>query len=280
MLQKMEYEDTSTASKDAKNTTTLHISPDTTDFVSVTTTTAHHDPNPYYHKNEVTLSINSDDQDSSTVSVKSLPKTPHPESKYDHYTATANLTVNEPEFMNPQSKYDDSRRNSSKSLTKSLENHNNLERLHNEYTNNSSQNLFINSQTPKSHKKSVINNQGVDNQAFENDEKVIEIKNGGVIAGNKDEHNMNTLVLSSPNGKVSAEVNTSPTEAVNLELVNLKPMKNGSTKTEMVKNGNGYGTENSVALNSIPMKKETEVDMGDTYEEYFVPVNEHKKHMR
>jgi hypothetical protein len=47
-------------------------------------------------------------------------------------------------------------------------------------------------------------------------------------------------------------------EAVNLELVNMQPYSN-----------------------SIPVKKEsTELDMGDPYDEYFVPVNQHKKYMR
>lgn len=52
-------------------------------------------------------------------------------------------------------------------------------------------------------------------------------------------------------------------EAVNLELVNLnKHSTNG-------KNGNG-----------LPLKKDTQVEIGDPYDEYFVPVNEHRKYMR
>lgn len=52
-------------------------------------------------------------------------------------------------------------------------------------------------------------------------------------------------------------------EAVNLELVNLnKHSTNG-------KNGNG-----------LPAKKDTQVEIGDPYDEYFVPVNEHRKYMR
>lgn len=51
------------------------------------------------------------------------------------------------------------------------------------------------------------------------------------------------------------------TEAVNLELVNM--------------NGNGMKNGKS----SSP-KKETEVHIGDPYDEYFVPVNEHRKYMR
>lgn len=65
-----------------------------------------------------------------------------------------------------------------------------------------------------------------------------------------------------PNGKHEPNGDTKTLEAVNLELINLAP-----------KNGN--------AQKSIS-KKEVEVDMNATspYEEYFVPVNEHKKYMR
>lgn len=52
------------------------------------------------------------------------------------------------------------------------------------------------------------------------------------------------------------------TEAVNLELVNLHKPKNGAGHT------------------SLPTKKDTEVHIGDPYDEYFVPVNEHRKYMR
>lgn len=39
---------------------------------------------------------------------------------------------------------------------------------------------------------------------------------------------------------------------------------------------NGNGTKNGT---SSP-KKETKVHIGDPYDEYFVPVNEHRKYMR
>lgn len=54
-------------------------------------------------------------------------------------------------------------------------------------------------------------------------------------------------------------------EAVNLELINMKPF---------AKNANGK--ENGVPTK----KKETAVNMNDTYDDYFIPVNEHKKYMR
>lgn len=55
-------------------------------------------------------------------------------------------------------------------------------------------------------------------------------------------------------------------EAVNLELVNL----------------NKTPTTNGHRDNGIPPKKKdtTEVVIGNSYNEYFVPVNEHKKYMR
>lgn len=55
-------------------------------------------------------------------------------------------------------------------------------------------------------------------------------------------------------------------EAVNLELVNLN-----KTPTSNGHRDNGLS----------PKKKDTsQVEMGNSYNEYFVPVNEHKKYMR
>lgn len=63
-----------------------------------------------------------------------------------------------------------------------------------------------------------------------------------------------------PNGKHEPNGDTKTLEAVNLELINLAP-----------KNGNAQKS-----------KKEVAVDMSasNPYDEYFVPVNEHKKYMR
>lgn len=58
-------------------------------------------------------------------------------------------------------------------------------------------------------------------------------------------------------------------EAVNLELVNMVPYSNGNS------------TSLGVPVNGIPVKKDSEgADMSSPYDEYFVPVNEHKKYMR
>lgn len=51
---------------------------------------------------------------------------------------------------------------------------------------------------------------------------------------------------------------------MNLELVNLnKTATNGGHRD-----------------NGITKKKDTQVEIGDPYDEYFVPVNEHRKYMR
>lgn len=55
-------------------------------------------------------------------------------------------------------------------------------------------------------------------------------------------------------------------EAVNLELINMKPFAKSAN-----------GTRN----NGVPTKKnETSVNMNDSYDDYFIPVNEHKKYIR
>jgi hypothetical protein len=52
-------------------------------------------------------------------------------------------------------------------------------------------------------------------------------------------------------------------EAVNLELVNMNKKPTN-------------GRDN----NSLPIKKDTEINVSGPYDEYFVPVNEHRKFMR
>lgn len=63
------------------------------------------------------------------------------------------------------------------------------------------------------------------------------------------------------------------TEAVNLELININSNNNNMKKSSNGKNGS-----------DLPVKKDGDVEMGQTkdesYEEYFVPVNEHRKYMR
>lgn len=56
-------------------------------------------------------------------------------------------------------------------------------------------------------------------------------------------------------------------EAVNLELVNLN-----KTTPSTIKNGHND--------NVSTKRKDTQVEIGNPYDEYFVPVNEHRKFMR
>lgn len=71
------------------------------------------------------------------------------------------------------------------------------------------------------------------------------------------------------NGTVNQEIGRHDkdkmAEAVNLELINMKPFAKSAN-----------GKENGVPTK----KKETTVNMNDTYDDYFIPVNEHKKYMR
>jgi hypothetical protein len=64
-------------------------------------------------------------------------------------------------------------------------------------------------------------------------------------------------------------------EAVNLELININSNNN------MKKPTSTNGKQNN---NDLPAKKNADVEMGHTkdesYDEYFVPVNEHRKYMR
>lgn len=66
-----------------------------------------------------------------------------------------------------------------------------------------------------------------------------------------------------------------PTEAVNLELININ--SNNNLKKPTPTNGKHNN-------NDLPKKKDGDVEMGttkdDSYDEYFVPVNEHRKYMR
>lgn len=64
-----------------------------------------------------------------------------------------------------------------------------------------------------------------------------------------------------------------PTEAVNLELININ--SNNNAKKPAATNGKHNN-------NDLPVKKDGDVEMGtrdDSYDEYFVPVNKHRKYM-
>ncbi|KAG8235519.1 hypothetical protein J437_LFUL016160 [Ladona fulva] len=99
---------------------------------------------------------------------------------------------------------------------------------------------------------------------------------------NSNVHNSSGLIMT-PNDKEKSEIDgcTNVTEAVNLELVNMNPY-----------GGAGLGVGDDVAgksgtnggLNGIPVKRGDEETgdggFGDPYDEYFVPVNEHRKYIR
>lgn len=154
--------------------------------------------------------------------------------KLPHYLTTTNLNINE-----------------------TLENHSNLEQLNKTYNSTSK----LNQESPKSIKKN-----GVDNPAFQDDKEPQKSTFDEKKPYNNGDLNSSvSLGLKSPT-KGDDEM----TEAVNLELINMKPMSGDS---------NGLH-ENGSTTTTIPIKKETEVDLGDPYDEYFVPVNEHRKYMR
>lgn len=189
--------------------------------------TAAEDANTFYHKNEITLPVNYDETDHQKQ---------QPSPKAPHYLATVNLNINE-----------------------TLENHSNLEELSKKY--NSTNRL--NAESPRTGRKSQG---GIDNPAFQAEERVP--KNGTLKSTfkNSDLNSSVALGLGSPN-----KLEEPATEAVNLELINLKPM--GKDVAGPYENGaNG--------VSGIPAKKETEVEVGNPYDEYFVPVNEHRKYMR
>ncbi|KAK5645811.1 hypothetical protein RI129_004275 [Pyrocoelia pectoralis] len=126
----------------------------------------------------------------------------------------------------------------------------------------------LNAENPKSRRS------GIDNPAYEEEEKVHTPPSNGALKSTFDENktytngDLNTsptLTFSSPNKNEEQMA-----EAVNLELINLKP-----AGKDVV---GGYGGTNGI--NDIPIKKETEVELGNPYDEYFVPVNEHRKYMR
>lgn len=70
-------------------------------------------------------------------------------------------------------------------------------------------------------------------------------------------------------------------EAVNLELVNMNPFS--ATEKASQANGTSNGANGVTnGANGIPIKKDStsDSDLRDPYDEYFVPVNEHRKYIR
>ncbi|XP_044268825.1 uncharacterized protein LOC123014006 isoform X2 [Tribolium madens] len=158
-------------------------------------------------------------------------------SKQPHYLSTANLNIND-----------------------TLEHHSNLEEMSKNYKSTS----YLN-ESPRIRKKSET---GVDNPAFQEEEYKPEVKS--TFDNNKPYNG--DLNSSAMLGLTSPTKNEEPlTEAVNLELINLKPA--GKDVTGAYENGTN-------GMTSIPVKKENDAEIGNPYDEYFVPVNEHRKYMR
>lgn len=65
-------------------------------------------------------------------------------------------------------------------------------------------------------------------------------------------------------------------EAVNLELINLRPGAGQDVTGPFIMTNGTNGTNGTTG---IPVKKDND-EPGNPYDEYFVPVNEHKKYMR
>lgn len=146
--------------------------------------------------------------------------------------------------------------------------------------------------TPKSNRHENVG--GIDNPAFYNDEGRGSKRANGkdrsddyerMMVESNEGHGMNgganttiTMGLTSPNKAHQNE--TKVPEAVNLELVNMAPISSGKTNGQVGIDNNGGLAPGATALNSIPVKKDTEVDLSVPYDEYFVPVNEHRKYMR
>ncbi|XP_057671957.1 uncharacterized protein LOC130903730 isoform X2 [Diorhabda carinulata] len=137
-------------------------------------------------------------------------------------------------------------------INESLEHHNNLDEMSKNYK--SQHNLQESFSKKTKHSPPPT---GIDNPAFVEDVK---------STFNNDMPYSNGLTPD-PSKKNNHEP---VTEAVNLELINMKP--GGAIH-------NGLKGYESSGMTTIPLKKEEE-DMRSPYDEYFVPVNEHRKYMR
>ncbi|CAH1105660.1 unnamed protein product [Psylliodes chrysocephalus] len=139
-------------------------------------------------------------------------------------------------------------------INESLEHHSNLEEMNRNYK--SSHKL-----SPESSQLHSSGPNGIDNPAFVEDNRSTFHNDKKPY---KNELDVNSLTSN----------DEYLTEAVNLELINLKPSSG-------IHNGIKEPCEsnNSKNLTSIPIKKDDD-DGRSPYDEYFVPVNEHRKYIR
>jgi len=107
---------------------------------------------------------------------------------------------------------------------------------------------------------------GIDNPSFETDKTdvpILPLANGH--NGTAVTTTVTTTNLENGSGGGGRHEKDKMAEAVNLELINMKP----------------FGKNVKENNNGVPAKKkETAVNMNDTYDDYFIPVNEHKKYIR
>lgn len=130
---------------------------------------------------------------------------------------------------------------------------------------------------------------GVDNPGF--DAEKADVRPNGVSISLPDDHLNGSMTSTATESSGSATPKKEAVaEAVNLELVNMNPFSASekAAMEEAAANGhsnghsNGHGNGHAPAGNGIPIKKDAaeDADLRDPYDEYFVPVNEHRKYMR
>lgn len=203
--------------------------------------------------------------DEITTATHTIPAIPADESSNYKNEITVPVNYDEPDFQNkgPLTKQPHYMSTANLNINESLENHSNLEEMSKQYKSTSRLNLADDAKR----------NSGIDNPAFDHQEKE-PITNGRVKStfDNNKPYN-GELNSTAANGfGTPAKTDEAHAEAVNLELINLKP-SNGKDVTGPYENINN-------GMTTIPLKKENDVEIENPYDEYFVPVNEHRKYMR
>lgn len=132
--------------------------------------------------------------------------------------------------------------------------------------------------------RAAMPNHGHDNPGFDADEAVtISVPEDGAN-GPLNGSMTSTASTVTADGTPTKTGKEAVAEAVNLELVNMNPFS-ASEKAAMEEAGsngaaNGANGHGGNGVNGIPIKKDSAEDVRDPYDEYFVPVNEHRKCMR
>lgn len=223
-------------------------------------------PNQYYHINEVTLSINGASEVISGPTVQNNNRPPIPSSPPPiyHNEITLPSVENTPVKQTSPTKPVENKQKPVENKQKpevDVKQPKAVEKLPKATDVPTPKPRTMND--PKSH-DATDSSGGLDNPSFEPDSNKRTSSFGRptpVTNGHAKEKEVmkNGELNASANLKspIKSNGDTEMHQAVNLELVNMDPHRNG-----------------------LPVKKETEVDIGDPYDEYFVPVNEHRKYMR